>query len=268
MAALVVLLALSLVAGSLWLEYRRRQRAEIESRRYLTTMAELDRRAAMGHLTASLAHELRQPLGAILRNAEAAQMILASQSPSIGELQEIVDDIRNDDKRAVEIIRRVKTMLQPHDLEAAPVDINDVAKETVDFMTPDAAARGARLQVELQRSPLLVTGDRVHLQQALLNLVLNGLDAMAHTPPEQRLLVVSTVANNGYAEVAVQDRGAGLPNGAATRIFEPFFSTKPEGMGMGLSIARTIVEAHHGRLIAENNADLGATVRFRLPVSH
>ncbi len=138
----------------------------------------------------------------------------------------------------------------------------------MELLVPDAAARGARVQTNLHGTPLVVWGDRAHLQQVLLNLLLNGLDALAHTAPEHRYVVVSTAIHNSQAQVSVQDRGSGIPVGAMLRMFEPFFSTKTEGMGMGLSIARCIVEAHSGRIVAENNADRGATFRVFLPLRH
>jgi len=266
LAALVIILLLAVLVVALWFEHRRRHRAEMEARRYLATIADMDRRAAMGHLTASLAHELRQPLGAILRNSEAASILIASGNPNLKELAEIVEDIRKDDKRAAEIIRRVKALLEGHELVEEPIDVNDVARETAEVVATDARARGARVHIDLLRAPLVVAGDRVHLQQVLLNLVLNGLDAMAQTPHEQRLLVVSTATRNGSAEVLVRDGGAGIPSGAMERIFEPFFSTKADGMGMGLSIARSIIEAHHGRIVAENNVGRGALLRVILPL--
>jgi signal transduction histidine kinase len=220
----------------------------------------------MGHLTASLAHELRQPLGAILRNSEAAALLLKSGDPDLTELREIVDDIRKDDKRAAEIIGRVKSLLQTHEHNEERIDLNDVARETVEFVAPDAAPRGLRLRVDLQKTPLVVTGDRVHLQQVLLNLVLNSLDAMTLTPFAHRFLVVSTTAKTGTAEMSVTDGGPGIPAEAIERIFDPFFTTKTDGMGMGLSIARSIVEAHGGRIFAENNPGRGATVRVLLPL--
>ncbi len=264
-AGVLMGLALSGLVGTLWLEHRRRNLAEVEARRHLATMADLDRRAAMGHLTASLAHELRQPLGAILRNSEAATALLASQTPNVVELQEIVEDIRKDDKRAAEIIRRVKGLLEKHEVKEEAVNVNDVARETVEFLAPDAAAKGASLHVNLQ-GPAVARGDRVHIQQVLVNLILNGLDAMSATPPDRRVVLVATVATQGRLELSVRDEGSGIPASVMSRIFEPFFSTKSDGMGMGLSVARSIVEAHGGRIAAENNSDRGATMRVFLPL--
>jgi len=229
-------------------------------------MAHMDRRAAMGELTTSLAHELNQPLAAILRNAEAAKMQLTSGLPSLSELDEIVEDIRKDDKRATDLIRRMRTLLRRRELEALPVDVNALARETIDLVAPEAASKGVRVELEAPNGVGLVTGDRVHLQQVLLNLVLNGIDAMTTTPADRRRLTVRTSSANGHVEVSVKDTGRGIPADALSRIFEPFFTTKEDGMGMGLSIARSIIEAHDGRLVAENNAGAGATVRFSLPV--
>ena len=266
-AALLASLVLSVLAGTLRFERHRRHLAEV--RQYLATIADFDRRVAMGHVfAASIAHELRQPRGATLRNSEAATMLLASGSSSLADLQEILEEIRKDDKRAVEIVRRMKTLFQDHERSEEPVDMNDLSRETVEFVVPDAAAHGARVQTNLHVAPVVVLGDRIHLQQVLLNLVLNGLDALAHTAPEHRYLVVSTAIHNSHAEMSVQDRGSGIPVGAMRRMFEPFFSTKTKGMGMGLSIARSIVQAHSGRIVAENNVDRGATFRVFLPLRH
>jgi signal transduction histidine kinase len=265
-AALAAIGVLTALSGTLWLEHRRRQRAEIEARRHLSTMAHLDRRAAMGQLTASLAHELHQPLSAILRNAEAAGMLIDSGA-SPQELREIINDIRSSDKRAAQIIQRMRSLLQKHELGEEAVDLNDVVRETMEVVAPDARARGVRVQVSLDKpSSVIVAGDRIHLQQILLNLVLNGFDAMAETPEDDRRLVVSTAAHNGHADLAVRDAGSGISEDAREKLFEPFFTTKQHGMGMGLSVVRSIVEAHNGRIEAHNNADRGATLRVSLPI--
>ena len=241
-------LALAILLCGLLFEHRRRLRAELEARRYLATMAHMDRRASMGELAASIAHELNQPLGAILRNAEAAKMLLASGSPPVQELQEIVEDIRKDDKRAGELIRRMRTLLRRRELEAQPFDLNAVARDTIELVSPEAAHKGVGVELAVSTGPIVVTGDRVHLQQVLLNLMLNGMDAMAAMPAERRRLTVRTATNNGHVEVSVRDTGPGIAADPPSQIFEPFFTTKADGMGMGLSIARRIVEAHDGRL--------------------
>ena len=267
LGAAAVIVALALLSVNLMLEHRRRQQAEMEVRHHVATMAHMDRLAAMGRLTASLAHELNQPLGAILRNSEAAKLLLASGRPVNDELKEIVEDIRKDDQRAAEIIRRMRTLLRKREVINEAVDLNDVVRETVDFVVPAAIIKSVRLETDLKASPAIVTGDRVHLQQVLLNLVLNGLDAMIDTPETERRLHVATSTRNGEIAVAVRDKGGGIGPSAMAHIFEPFVTTKIEGMGMGLSIAKSIIEAHRGKIHAENNPDKGATVRFTIPTA-
>jgi signal transduction histidine kinase len=255
----------ALLIGGLLLEHRRRRRAEVEARRHLATMAHLDRRAAMGELATGLAHELNQPLGAILRNAEAAKMMLASSAPALDQLRDIVDDIRSDDRRAAGIIRSMRTLLRKQDIHALPVDLNAVARETVEFLEPDAASKGVRVSVDVPPHPSVVRGDRVHLQQVVLNLLLNSVDAVTGSPADRRRVLVRTACSNGHVDLAVTDTGPGFSPDALSHLFEPFFSTKAHGMGMGLSIVRSIVEAHGGRVTGANNADRGATVRITLP---
>jgi signal transduction histidine kinase len=264
----VTLLQSLLIAGLVF-EHRRRRRAEIDSRRNLVAMAHLDRRAAMGELATSLAHELNQPLNAILQNAGIARMLLTSNTvpPALGEMQDIINDIRKDDMRASEVIRRMRGLLQKHDLESQPVDLNEVAQETIAIVRPDARSREIQLELELAADVLRIPGDRVHLQQVLLNLLMNAMDAVGNMPPERRRVRVWTRQSNGEVRLAVRDTGTGIPADRISEIFEPFYTTKNEGsgMGMGLAIARNILEAHNGRIAAENNADSGATVWFSVP---
>jgi signal transduction histidine kinase len=225
----------------------------------------------MGELAASLAHELNQPLNAILQNAGVAQMMLASTAvPSgLGELDEIITDIRKADIRASEVIRRMRGLLQKHESESLPVDLNDVAEETVAIVRPDARSRQIELEMELFGGIAPILGDRVHLQQVLLNLLINALDALVAAPPERRRVRVWTAQSDGEVRLAVTDTGMGIPADRLSEIFEPFHTTKRDGigMGMGLAIARNIVDAHGGRMAAENNAGSGATVWFSLPAS-
>jgi signal transduction histidine kinase len=264
MLGLALLSVVGAFASALWLERRRRHRAEARTRRYLTTVAHLDRRAVMGRLTASLAHELRQPLSAILLNSQAARIMLESDMPRVTDLLEIVEDIRKDDERAAGIIARVRTMLGQHGSDEGPVDIVDLTRETVSLVANDAGARGIDVRLDAPDAPLFTIGDRIHLQQALLNLLLNALDAMADTPPDDRRLSVVVAPAGATIDVAVRDRGTGFTLDE-TRLFEPFFTTKPDGMGMGLFIARGIVDAHGGRISAVSHAPHGSTFRLQLP---
>jgi signal transduction histidine kinase len=268
--ATVLLLQSVLIAG-LVVERRRRRRAEMGSRRNLAAIAHLDRRAAMGELATSLAHELNQPLNAILQNAGVAQMLLASETvpPALAEIPDIISDIRKDDIRASEVIRRMRGLLQKHELESQPVNLNEVAHDTVAIVRPDAKSRGIELDIDLTDGVRPILGDRVHLQQVVLNLLMNALDAVATMPPERRQVRVSTALIDGEVRLAVADTGVGIDGSRIAEIFEPFYTTKKEGsgMGMGLAIARGIVEAHSGRMLAENNSGGGATVWFAVPAS-
>ncbi len=265
--AIIVTLAQALLIVGLVVERRRRQRAELEGRRSLATMAHLDRRAAMGELATSLAHELNQPLNAILQNAGAAQMMLTSASgpPPVDEILDILNDIQSDDARAGEVIRGMSSFLRKQELDVKALEVNSLAQETVALVLPDAAARGIHVHLELADGLTPIQGDRVHLQQVLLNLLINGMDAVGDLPPDRRRLRVRTAQWNGQVELGVNDRGAGIEPDRLSHIFEAFYTTKGKGLGMGLSIARSIIEAHDGDMGAENNPEGGATVWFRVP---
>jgi signal transduction histidine kinase len=221
----------------------------------------------MGHLASALAHEINQPLGAILRNAEAAELFLQREKPDLDELRAIVSDIRKDDQRAGGVIDRMRSLLQRRSLESSPLDVRELLEETVAIARPDARARSVRLSLELPARLPAVRGDRVHLQQVLLNLILNAMDAMAAGDNGERSVVVrATELQDGEVEVQVRDFGTGVPADKIGRVFEPFFTTKPTGMGMGLAISRTIIEAHGGTIRVENNPNnRGATFIFTLP---
>ncbi len=268
-AALVAALQAVLIGGLL-IEHHRRRGAEVTSRQHFATIAHLDRRAAMGELTASLAHELNQPLNAILQNAGAAEMLLARMATNmdLDEIKEILADIRKDDVRAGEIIHRMRGLLYKRELHTQSLDLNDVARDTIALVSPDAAARHVRVETDLDTALEPIAGDRIHLQQVLLNLMLNGMEAMSTTPRDRRALLIRTSQRRGMVEVAVRDSGIGLSDvGATQKLFEPFYTTKTTGMGMGLSIARSIIEAHAGRIDAQSNSEGGATFAFRLKAS-
>jgi PAS domain S-box-containing protein len=242
-------------------EVTERKRAE-ETRREL---AHASRLALVGELTASIAHEVNQPLGAILSNADAAEMLLESSPPALDQVREILGDIRKDDLRASEVIRRLRALLRKREMEIQPVDLNEVSSDVVLLVRAESRRRGITVESVPADGLPLVRGDKVHLQQVVLNLVFNGMEALADTPGEKRVTVRTASLENGFAEIAVTDTGPGVLPDRLPRLFEPFFSTKKEGMGLGLSIARSVVEAHGGQIRAENNPHRGATFRFTLP---
>src|SRR5437660_1177787 len=242
--------------------------AEREAGRLRQELAHIGRVSAMGELTASLAHELNQPLTAILNNAEVAQQHLQAAAPNLQELREILDDIVADDKRAAEVIQRLRVLLKKGALEHLPLDINDVVGEVAQLVRNDVVLRNVPMTVDLASGLPVVRGDRVQLQQVILNMVLNGLEAMAEPNGHIRALVIRTGrAGDEAVRVAVEDAGVGIDTDDLERLFQPLYTTKPEGLGMGLAIARTIIEAHGGHLRGSNNAAGGATFQFTLPVA-
>jgi len=248
-------------------EHRRRQFAEVQSRQRMAELAHVNRFSTANELTASIAHEINTPLGSILVNAETANAMLNSPNPDIAELKGIVQDIVWDDRRASEVIRRMKSLLTKAPFEPKSLDFNDVARDTVDFVSSLAIGRNVELTSLITQNALPILGDRIQLQQVILNLVVNGIDAMKNTPAADRIISVRTSRVGTFAELSVSDRGAGIPEDKLKQIFEPFFTSKAEGMGMGLSIARTIVEAHRGQLSARNRDHGGASFKIRLPLA-
>jgi signal transduction histidine kinase/integral membrane sensor domain MASE1 len=241
-------------------------RAEHEARRSREELAHFLRVSTVGELTTSLAHELNQPLTAILANAQAAGLLLR-EGADPRELREILSDIVEEDKRAGEVIRRLRELLRKGEPEHAPLDINALATDVVRLLSVDATLRNVSIQLDLATPPATVTGDRIQIQQVVLNLLLNAMDAMANCPPERRVALVATAMRDGAAQLSVSDSGTGLRGASPNRIFEPFYTTKPAGMGMGLSIARSIVDAHGGRIWARDNAGPGATFTVSLPLA-
>jgi two-component system sensor kinase FixL len=245
-----------------------RKRAEAEVQHQSAELAHVARVSTMGELAASVAHELNQPLSAILSNAEAAEMFLNQDPPALRDVREILADIRKDDERAGEVIRRMRSLLRKRDMEMQPLELNSVMEDVIRLVAADAGLRKTAISGAWSPRLPAVWGDRVHLQQVFLNLMMNAMEAMSGQAPEKRRLVVRTGLNgDGSVEIAVTDSGPGIGADKLARLFDPFFTTKPNGMGMGLSIARRIVEAHRGRIWAENDVSGGATFRVTLPVS-
>lgn len=248
-------------------ERRGRLKAEVQARQQSAELAHVNRYTMAGELTASIAHELNQPLGAILTNAESAALMLRSPNPDLNELNDIVEDIRRDDARASEVIVRLRSLLKKAPFEEKELDLNDVLEETVTFLAPLATARKVELDAVTHLALLPIKGDRIQLQQVITNLVVNAMDAVTSSAGSARKVDIEAARAGNRAEVSISDYGPGIPSDQVKRVFEPFFTTKPEGMGMGLAIARTIVEAHGGRISAENLPNGGALFRISLPLS-
>jgi len=253
----------ALIAGLLY-ERRHRRQAETESRRSFALAAHADRRVAMAALSGSIAHELGQPLGAILHNASAAEMMLTDDRLSHDDLRDILHDIRADDDRASQIVQRHRAMLQNRELERRPIDLHAVIRDSLALLAHDALQRRVDIDLRLPDAPCVVAGDRILLQQVVVNLVSNAMDAMAQTPPARRRVVIGSQIGANVVTISIRDSGSGLVPDVETRLFDPYFTTKPEGTGIGLTIVRRIIDAHEGTVEARNNSDGGATFWFNL----
>jgi two-component system sensor kinase FixL len=218
----------------------------------------------MAELTASLTHDLGQPLTAILSNAQAARRMLNRGAADPKDLVEILSDIVADDQRASEVLRRVRTFIKKDKTPRSLVDINAIIQDVVSLLRSDANIRNVSIEVDLDPGLPAVLADHVQLQQILVNLLMNAFDALG-TASERRTIVTTRKAGTAI-RVAVNDSGSGIPAADLERIFDPFYTTKATGLGMGLSIARSLIEAHGGQLWAENNKDGGATFAFTVPV--
>lgn len=260
------LLAQAITIVALLIQRRRHRRVQAQVERQRTELAHVSRVSTMGQLASALTHELNQPLGAILRNAEAAELFLQSTPPNFEEVRAILTDIRRDDKRAGNVIDRMRSLYQRRSLVLGPLDLSDLVTDTVALTQTDAAARHVKVNAELPQQLPSAHGDRVHLQQVLLNLILNGMDAMTAVPKARRVLTIRvSETKNGNLRVAVIDHGTGIAPEDAVRVFEPFFTTKMNGMGMGLAISQTIIEAHGGDIWVESKGTDGTTFTFILP---
>ena len=230
-------------------------------------LAHSGRVSMLGQLASSIAHELSQPLGAILRNTEAAELMLKASTVDRESLQELVADIQRDDRRAGLVIERLRSLLKRRELELQPLAVDGIVQDVLTLVHPDSASRHIRIDCRLEASLPKVQGDRVHLSQVLLNLLLNAMDAVTDLTPDRRRVVVGAAKNGaGTIELYVADAGHGVVPDAAARVFEPFFTTKPTGMGMGLAVSRSIVERHGGRIVLKNEPGWGARFSVELPI--
>ena len=244
------------------------KQAEQETQLLRREVAHVARVTMMGQLASALAHEINQPLGAILRNTEAAELFLQNALPDLDEIRAIIADIRKDDQRAGAVIDRMRGLLKRQPLNTKALDVGELVGDVGTLVRTEAMAQHVRLELDVPGNLPPVRGDRVHLQQVLLNVILNGMDALnGASGGERRISVVALLNGARTVEIAVSDTGSGIPADKLAHVFDPFFTTKPNGMGMGLPISRTIIESHGGRFWAENNSREGATFHFTLPIA-
>ncbi len=245
------------------------RQAEENSARLRKELAHLGRLTTMGELTASLAHELNQPLTAVLSNAQTARRFLVGGSPDFAMLHDILDDIVADNKRASEIIQRLRAMVRREDLRITTLDIRNIVHEVISILKRDAGIRRFIIEENMEGILPPVVGDKIQVQQVILNLILNGADALMDVDdPERRKIVISAGRENaGWVRISVRDFGRGIDADNLETIFSPFFTTKEKGMGMGLTICRTSIKALGGKIWAENDPDRGAVIHFTLPMA-
>lgn len=247
-------------------EMAERKRAEDAYYEAQAELARMTRMSAMGALAASISHEVNQPLAAVVTNADACMMWLSSDPPNLEEARVAVDCIAQQGTRASDVVRHIRAMFTKAAPERTTFGVNDLIREVGTLIEGAALRNQVELQTELAPDLPATTGDRVQLQQVIVNLILNGIEAMSEVADRPRRLVVrSELQNSGDVLVSVEDSGIGIDPKDEKRIFDAFFTTKAQGMGMGLSISHSIIEAHGGRLWASRNSDYGATVQFTLP---
>jgi signal transduction histidine kinase len=246
-----------------------RQNAERAARRSAEEVTHLSRTRTMGEFAASLAHELSQPLAAILANAQAGRRFLAGGRANVSEVRAILEDIDADDQRAGEMIRRMRALFKRHEVEVTCVDLNEVVREAVGLVHSEAVLRRVTLVLDLADGLGPVRADRIQVQQVLLNLILNAFEALSAPGVQganRRVMLRTSLGADGYADVGVRDSGPGIPPEHLDRLFGSYFTTKRDGLGMGLSISQSIAQGHGGRLWATNNSDSGATFHLALPL--
>jgi C4-dicarboxylate-specific signal transduction histidine kinase len=253
--------------GEIFANALARKQAEAAARRLGHELAHAARVTMLGELSASLAHELNQPLAAILSNAQAARRFLARESPALAEVREALTDIIADDQRAGKIIQQLRDLGKKDSRERAPLDVNALVQQVVYLVRSDALERRVTISLALDAGIPYVSGDRIQLQQVLLNLALNAFEAMQQTTDRPRELLIRTARQDDMTLLtSFQDTGVGVDETTLQQIFTAFFTTKAEGMGLGLAISRSIIEAHGGRIWALPHAHQGTTVCFTLPL--
>jgi C4-dicarboxylate-specific signal transduction histidine kinase len=243
----------------------KRIRTDEEQNKLRESLAHVSRVATVGELTSALAHEINQPLAAILANAQAARHIIGAEQPDINELKEALDDIIADDKRAREVIRRVRSMLKGRSSEVEKMDLNETVRDAVKLVERESSHRNIPIRLDLEADMPRVLGDRIQIGQIVINLIINAMEAIGDDPGIPRQITIrSRRDDNGEVIVSVQDTGKGFDPASIGTLFEPFHTTKAGGLGLGLSISRSIIESHGGRLFASPNKDRGSTFSFSL----
>jgi len=257
----------AMLIGGLLFERRARRVAEHESRKNLSLAADVSRRETMSALNSSISHELGQPLGAMIRNAEALQLMISNGSVTPEGIDEILEDIHADGARAAQIMDRHRLMLRSRQLQKRPVDLHALVNDVLALTAHDMRARQVKCSVSVPPGSCVISGDPVLLQQVFVNLVMNAMDAMAETPAAQRHIMIGMEARRGSVDISVRDTGKGLPDDLAGKLFTPFVTTKPHGLGIGLAIARSIAAAHDGSISARNHPEGGAMFIVSLRLS-
>jgi two-component system sensor kinase FixL len=239
---------------------------ESEARKLKDNLAHVTRVSTMGGLTGALAHEINQPLAAILSNAQAAQRFLSQDNPDMNEITEILRDIIRDDNRAADVIRKTRSLLKKEESRYESQDLNDIIEEILNVIRNDTVLMTVSIEKEMDPALPSIWGDRIQLQQVVLNLVLNAAEAMKEAGPDLRRLIIRTSKHDDrFAKVSIRDFGPGIRENPVSRLFDPFYTTKTGGMGMGLAISQDIVKSHKGVIWGENNTDTGATFSFTVP---
>jgi signal transduction histidine kinase len=267
LAAAALIAAQSALIALLLIERRKRLRALRMVDESRDQLAHIGRVATLGELTAAISHELRQPLAAIRANAEAGRMLLDRTPSNLSEAREAFTEIASDDMRAVEVLDRIRSLVRKDDPVAMSMDLNQVCERSAEVLMYDALQRGVQLSLSLESNLPPVIGDSVQLQQVVVNLVLNAMEAAQASPRIRDVVLGTSAAKSGEeVEIFVRDTGPGLSSEAHVRAFEPFYSTKKQGLGMGLAIVQSIVEQHRGSVHTEKASEGGAIFRVRLPI--
>jgi signal transduction histidine kinase len=267
--AVALILLQALLLATLLLQWRQKRRSATETQRMRVDLAHAARLATVGELTAAISHEINQPLGAVQSSADAAEMLLDSPAPRLDRVREILRNIRAANHRASEVVRRLRTLLQKHESTRQPFDFNETIDDVLRMVGAELRRRRIAVESASAQRPMWVEGDPVQIQQVVLNLILNAMDAIGEAPAERRRIRARLATDGeGSAILQVSDRGAGIAEENLPHLFESFFTTKPHGMGLGLSVSHSIVKAHGGRIQARNNSHGGATFAISLPLGN